>query len=174
MKVTQHFLLTLTVSVLCAVPALAQQTGTLKVKVSPGRTGLFLDGKYLGPAANFGFSRTYSVPAGDHELKLAEPRYEEVVKKITVVPGKKLVVSESLKALPVPKPPFGIIRTENGDHFAAVFVNNKYYGHVDEFSNFAQGLELPPGDYEVKIQPSSGSPIVQKVKVEAGKTVVVK
>jgi len=49
-------------------------------------------------------------------------------------------------------------------------------GHVDEFSNFAQGLLLNPGTYEVKIVPANGKdlPITKSVTIEADKTVLVK
>jgi PEGA domain len=154
--------------------SLAQQNGSLVVKTSTGRAGVFVDGKYMGPASNFGVARTYSVPAGDHEVKLAEPRYEEATTKVTVTAGKKTVVRQAMKELPPPKGPFGRLRTQNPDKFAAVYVNDKYMGHADEFNNFAQGLLLNPGDYSVKIVPSSGAPIEQKVKIEADKTVVVK
>jgi len=133
-----------------------------------------VDGKYLGPAANFRIARTYQVAAGEHELKLVDPRYEEVTTKVTIQSGKKTVISETLKALPAPKPPFGRLRTENSDKFAAVYINDKFMGHVDEFSNSAQGLLLPPGEYAVKIVPASGQPITQSVKIETDKTVIVK
>jgi len=152
----------------------AQNTGSLSVKAHPGRAGVFLDGKYLGPAQNFGVARTYSVPAGDHELKLVDPRYEDLTRKITVPAGKKVKVSESLKALPEPKGPFGNIRTQHPDKFAAVYVYDKYMGHVDEFSNSSQVLQLPVGEYKVKLVPTSGAPVEQTVKVEANKTVIVK
>jgi len=152
----------------------AQNAGSLSVKAHPGRAGVFVDGKYLGPAQNFGVARTYSVAAGDHELKLVDPRYEEMTRKISVPAGKKLKVSESLKALPEPKGPFGSIRTINPDKFAAVYVYDKYMGHVDEFSNSSQVLQLPVGEYRVKIVPASGPPIEQTVKLEANKTVIVK
>ena len=152
----------------------AQNTGSLSVKAHPGRAGVFLDGKYLGPAQNFGIARTYAVPAGDHELKLVDPRFEEMTTKITVASGKKLKVSESLKALPEPKGPFGSIRTIHPDKFAAVYVYDKYMGHVDEFSNSSQVLQLPVGEYKVKIVPASGPTVEQTVKLEAGKTVIVK
>ena len=45
---------------------------------------------------------------------------------------------------------------------------------IDEFSNFAQGLLLNPGEYTVKIVPASGVPVTQTVKIEADKTVLVK
>jgi len=163
------------VAVALGLPLAAQQNGgSLCVKANPGRAGVFVDGKYLGPAANFRIARTYAVAAGEHEVKLVDPRYEEVTKKVTIQAGKKTTISETLKALPVPKGPFGNLRTENPDKFAAVYVNEKFMGHVDEFSNSSQVLALPPGDYTVKIVPAAGQPVEQKVKIEAHKTIIVK
>jgi len=152
----------------------AQENGFLCVKANTGRAGVFVDGKYLGPAANFRIARTYSVASGSHELKLIDPRYEELTTTVTIQPGKKTTIHETLKELPPPKPPFGRLRTESPDKFAAVYVNDRYMGHADEFSNFAQGLLLNPGEYTVKIVPSSGQPVSQTVKIEADKTVTVK
>jgi PEGA domain-containing protein len=159
-----------------ALPLLcqAQGNGSLCVKANTGRAGVFVDGKYMGPAANFRVARTYPVAAGDHEVKLVDPRYEELTTKVSVKAGKKTTIHETLKELPPPKPPFGKLRTESIDKFAAVYVNDKYMGHADEFSNSAQGLLLNPGDYDVKIVPASGAPVSQKVKIETDKTVVVK
>ena len=159
-----------------ALPVLcqAQDTGRLCVKANTGRAGVFVDGKYLGPAANFRIARTYTVAAGDHEVKLVDPRYEDLTTKVSIKAGKKTTIHETLKELPVPKGPFGRIRTESADKFAAVYLNDKYMGHADEFSNSDQGLLINPGDYTVKVVPASGAPITQSVKVEADKTVIVK
>ncbi len=158
-------------------PLTAQQgNGNLKAKVNPGRAGVFVDGKYLGPAANFGFARTYSIAAGEHDLILTDPRYEDYKGKVTVNSGKTTVISQDLKPIPLLKPPFGQLRTEGGtDKFAAVFVNGKYMGHVDEFSNPVQRLLLPPGDYTVKIvAASNGKEQEEQIKIEANKTTTVK
>ena len=152
----------------------AQENGSLCVKANTGRAGVFVDGKYLGPAANFRVARTYPVAVGEHEVKLVEPRYEELTTKVTIQKGKKTTIHETLKELPPAKPPFGRLRTESTDKFAAVYVNDKYMGHADEFSNSAQGLLLNPGEYNVKIVPASGSPVTQTVKIETDKTIVVK
>ena len=156
-------------------PAQSEGSGFLKTKVNPGRAGVFVDGKYLGPAANFRIARAYALAPGEHEVKLVDPRYEEVTTKVSITAGKTTVLRETMKPLPVPKPPFGLLRTpQAGDKFAAVYVNEKYMGHVDEFSNASQGLLLPPGEYVVKIVPSAGgSPIEQKITVQAQQTVVV-
>ncbi len=48
-------------------------------------------------------------------------------------------------------------------------------GHVDEFSNSAQGLLLNPGTYEVRIVPVNGqNPVTKTVTIEENKTAVVK
>jgi len=151
-----------------------QQTGTLKVKATTGRAGVFVDDKYVGPAGNFGVARSYAVAAGDHTVTLREPRYEVATTHVTIVAGKTLTVKQDMKMLPVPKGPFGRLRTEGPEKFAAVYINGAYMGHVDEFDNFAQGLLLPPGEYTVKIVPESGaSGIEQKVDLKANETTIV-
>jgi hypothetical protein len=153
----------------------ADTMGRIKTEVNPGRAGVFIDGKYVGPAGNFKVGQTYEVTPGEHEVKLVDPRYQDVVKKVTVVAGKKTVISETMTALPVAKPPYGYLRTENPDHFAAVYVNDHFMGHVDEFSNPHQTLALPPGKYDVKIVPRDGqNPVTKSVTLEAEKTELVK
>jgi hypothetical protein len=152
------------------------QNGYLKTSINPGRAGVFVDGKYLGPSANFRVDRKFALTPGEHEVKLVDPRYEDLITKVTITAGKTTVLRENMKALPVPSPPFGTLRTPaSGDKFAAVYVNEKYMGHVDEFSNSSQGLLLPPGEYVVKIVPSGGggAPVEQKVTIQANQTVVV-
>jgi len=167
MRILAAFIL---VSLTCG----AADNGRLKTEVSPGRAGVFVDGKYVGPAANFKIARTYEVAAGEHEIKLEEPRYQEIVKKITITAGKTTVMKETMVALPLAKPPFGKLRIEHPDHFAAVYVNDRFMGHVDEFSNFAQALLLNPGTYEVRVVPTTGAPITKSVTIEAEKTVIFK
>lgn len=164
----------LAVLALASLACAAADTGRLRTEVEPGRAGVFIDGKYAGPAANFKIARTYEVAPGEHEVRLADPRYQEVVKKVTIIAGKKTVLKETLTALPPAKPPFGKLRVENADHFAAVYVNDRFMGHVDEFSNFAQALLLNPGTYEIRVVPTNGSPVTKSVTIEADKTVVVK
>ena len=161
-------------ALLCPVLVSAQGTGSLRVKANPGRAGVFVNGKYLGPAANFKIARTYQVAAGEHELKLVDPRYEEFTTKITIQPGKKTTVSQALTALPAPKPPFGRLRTENPDKFAAVYINDRFVGHVNEFSNSSQFLLINPGEYTVKIVPTNGQPVTQTVRIQADQTTIVK
>ncbi|MGA2133751.1 MAG: PEGA domain-containing protein [Bryobacteraceae bacterium] len=150
------------------------ETGTLKVKATTGRAGVFVDDKYIGPAANFGVTRSYAVEAGEHTITLREPRYEMATSHVTVVAKKTVTVKIDLKALPEPKGPFGRLRVAGAEKYAAVYVNGGYMGHADEFDNFAQGLLLPAGSYTVKIVSVSGAPLVeQSVDLKANATVIV-
>ena len=152
-----------------------KDTAYLKTRVDPGRAGVFVDGKYVGPAKNFGISRKYALPTGHHEVKLVEPRYEEVTTTVDLKAGQTTDLSQTMKALPPAKGPFGMIHTACPDKFGAVYVNDKFYGHAGEFNNSMQALLLPAGEYKVRIEPvSGGTPINQTIKLEAGKTVVVK
>jgi PEGA domain-containing protein len=162
---------------LTALPLVGKEgeTGYLKAHVNPGRAGVFVDGKYLGPAANFRVARKYPVAAGEHEVKLIDPRYEDFSTTVKIEAGKTTSLSQALKPIPVAKPPFGRLRTEAEDKFAAVYVNGKFMGHVDEFSNSSQGLLLNPGEYTVKIAPAGGGPEHEEtVRIQADQVTLVK
>ena len=159
-----------------SIPVVAQQnTGSLKTSINPGRAGVFIDGKYVGPAGNFGVGRKYTVAAGEHEVRLSEPRYEDVVTKVTIQAGKTTKLAQTMKELPLAKPPFGLLRTMCEDKFAAVYVNGKFMGHAGEFNNPVQGLQLNPGAYAVKIVPvGGGEGHEEQVKIEADKVTFVR
>jgi len=161
---------------LASIPLVGQSgQGQLKTKVNPGRAGVFVDGKYLGPAANFRMARTYTLSEGVHEVRLSEPRYEDLVTKVTIQAGKTTKLSESLKPLAPAKPPFGILRTICPEKYSAVYVNDKFMGHAGEFNNSTQGLKLNPGEYTVKIVPvSGGAGHEEKIRIEADKTTVIR
>jgi hypothetical protein len=146
----------------------------MKTRVEPGRAGVFVDGKYVGPAGNFGVGRKYALPPGDHKIKLVEPRYEDMETNVTVQAGKTVELKQNMKALPVPKGPFGLLHTWSADKFAAVYVNDHFVGHAGEFNNPWQGLQLPAGEYNVRIEPPTGQAVTQKVKIEPEKSVMVK
>ncbi len=167
------------IALLSLVPVLAQngepRAGTLKTKVDPGRAGVFIDGKYVGSAANFKRARSFNLNAGEHEVTLVDPRYEELKTKVTIRAGETVTLSEKLKKLPTPQGPFGRIRAVGFDKFAAVYLNGKFYAHADELSNFAQGLLIQPGEYALRVESMTGAPVhEEKVKVEAGKVTLVK
>jgi hypothetical protein len=112
---------------------------------------------------------------GEHEVRLSEPRYEDVVKKVTIQPGKTTDFAETMKVLPLAKPPFGRLRVFAPDKFEAVYVNGKFMGHAGEFNNSIQGLLLNPGEYTVKVVPvSGGGGHEEHVKIDVNKVIIVR
>ena len=168
------FLQAFVVILLTAFGVAAQDSGTgyLKVKANPSSAGVFVDGNYVGPAANFGFARKYAVPPGDHEVILRDPRYQDFTTKATITAGKTSTISQSLQAATLAPPPYGSLRVQGGSSkFDAVYLNGKFMGHVDEVNNFAQGLLLNPGDYTLKVvSPAGNQELEQKIKIEENKT----
>jgi len=154
--------------------AISAQEAYLKTNVNPGRAGVFVDGKYLGPAANFRIGRKYALPAGQHQVKLVDPRFEEYSTTVDLKAGKTTKLAQTLKPLPPPKGPLGGLRTPIAEKYAAVYVNDHFCGHAGEFNNSSQRMMLPVGEYDVRIERTSGGPITQKVKIEENKTVIIK
>jgi hypothetical protein len=146
--------------------------GCLKVKAHPSVAGVFVDDKYVGPAANLGSVLVYSVPAGEHEITLRDPRYLDFSTKVNIEAGKTTTLSQSLQPGVVVPPPYGTLQIQGGScKFDAVFVNDKFMGHVGEFNKIGQGLLLNPGEYTVKVVSAAGNQeLEEKIKMEAKKT----
>jgi hypothetical protein len=158
-------------------PVHAQQAGSgfLKVKADPGRAGVFVDGKYLGPAANLGRARKYAVAAGEHELVLRDPRYEESKSTVKIQAGGTTTVSQALQPRKLASPPFGTLKTVGFEKYAAVYVNEGFMGHADEFNGPGQGLLLNPGEYNVRVDSQAGAHLVeQKITIEQDKVTALK
>lgn len=165
------------VLLLSVLNAAAQETnsGYLKVKSAPGKAGVFVDGNYLGPAKNFGMVRKYAVSPGEHEVKLIDPLCKDHVTNVTIQSGKTTTIAPKLESLPAPSPPFGTLRIQGTDKFAAVYLNDKFVGHMDEFNNPWQGVLIKPGEYKLKVVASrGGQPFEQKVTIAENKTTRVK
>ena len=148
--------------------------GYLRVNANPGSTGVFIDGKYVGPAKSFGRTRRYAVAPGQHEVKLLEPRYEDVTTTVQIQAGMTQTIAQQMTPRELIKPPYGTLRVRGFDKFAAVYVNDRFVGHADEFNNFAQGLYLNPGEYTVRVEPANGgAPVTRTITIEANETTFV-
>jgi hypothetical protein len=76
------------------VPA---QTVTLKLSVNPNRAAVFLDGHYVGHAAEFGgLGRAMEVSPGRHRIRVELPGYQPFETEVNLVLGQKAQVSTDL------------------------------------------------------------------------------
>ena len=161
----------------------AEETGYIKARGKPGCAGIFVDGKYVGPAVRFSVPEKYAVTAGEHEVTIKDPRYEDYTTKVTVRPKKTTKISFKLKPVEPAKPPFGRLRfgggvpesfiSVAGGDTSAVYINGKFYGYVDELNNAGGGLLLNPGTYKVQVSSPIYGEINKDVTIEANKVTVI-
>jgi hypothetical protein len=177
-------LLPLLLALFCSVSATAQdKPGAIKARGKPGRAGVFVDGKYVGPAVRFTVPEKYTVEPGEREIRISDPRYEDYTTKVTVQPGKTAKISFKLKPVPTVPPPYGRLRFGGGESesfisvtagdTSPVYINDKFYGYVDEMNNRGSGWLMPPGTYRIKCSSPIHGEIDQQVTVEANKVTVI-
>jgi hypothetical protein len=165
-----------------ALPLLAQQDGSIVARGKPGNAGVFVDGKYVGPASRFTVPEKYKVEPGEREITIRDPRYEDYTTKVTIAPKKKTTIKYSLKPATPAQGPFGTLRLggDGAESFmsvaagdtGAVFLNDRFYGYVDELNNRGSGLLLPPGTYRLRIENSAFN-MNRDITITANQTTVV-
>jgi PEGA domain len=161
----------------------AQANGYIKPYGKPSDAGVFINGQYVGPAHRFTLSEKYPVSAGEVEVSLRDPRYEDFTTKVKVEPNKTTKIRYTMKMLEPPKPPFGRLRLGGGEpesffsvaagDVGAVYVNDHFYGYVDELNNAGGGLLLNPGTYNVRVSSQKFGEIQKTVTIEANKVTVI-
>ena len=161
----------------------AQETGYIKARGKPGDAGVFVNGQYVGPASRFTVPEKYPAPAGEVELTFKDPRYEDYTTKVTVRAKKTTKLHYSLKPVEPAKPPFGRFRLGGGEtesfvsiaagDTGAVYINDKFFGYVDELNNPGGGILLNPGTYDLHVVSPTFGEIRQKITIEANKVTVV-
>lgn len=74
-----------------------KETATLKLTIEPGRAAVFLDGKYVGHASEFGGSfHSMDIATGKHEIKVELPGYRTYETQVNLVRGQKAEVKTEL------------------------------------------------------------------------------
>jgi len=157
--------------------------GFVKAYGGPSDAGIWINGKYVGPAHRFTLSEKYAAPAGDVEITFREPLYEDYTIKAMVRPHKTTKVKYTMKKLEPPKPPFGRLRLGGGEpesfisvaqgDTGAIYLNDKFVGYVDQLNNAGGGLLINPGTYDVRINSQRFGDIEKKVTIEANKVTVI-
>lgn len=161
----------------------AKDKGYIKARGNPGDAGVFINGKYVGPATRFTVPEKYEAPIGEVEVSIKDPRCEDYTAKLTVKAGKTTKIHYKLKRREPAKPPFGTLRLGGGEpesfmsvaagDTGAVYLNDHFYGYVDELNNKGSGILLNPGTYDLHIDSPTFGDIHQKVTITANKVTIV-
>ena len=179
----RRLVLPVALSLVAVAAAAAEDTGYIKARGKPGDAGVFVNGQYAGPASRFTVPEKYPAPAGEVEVSFKDPRYEDYTTKVTVRPKKTTKLHYSLKPVEPAKPPFGRFRLGGGEpesfmsiaagDTGAVYINDKFFGHVDELNNPGGGLLLNPGTYDLHVVSPVFGEIRQKITIAANNVTVV-
>jgi hypothetical protein len=127
-----------------------QFVGTGKVEKI---AGVWIDGQYVGYLKELGGSKKVLLMPGEHEVVVRHNGYKDFSQKIVVEPGRKQVLNIALEADPQALYPkvTAEVKMSVKPRRAAVFINDRFVGHVDEFDGANQRLLLAPGKHRVKI-----------------------
>src|SRR5271154_4949478 len=72
-------------------------TGTLKLDVQPGRAAVFLDGRFVGHASEFGgLGHSMLLSPGKHRIKVELPGYRTFETEVNLIAGQKSEVKTEL------------------------------------------------------------------------------
>jgi hypothetical protein len=72
-------------------------TSTLKLDIEPGRAAVFLDGKFVGHASEFGGAlHSMLISPGKHRIKVELPGYRSFDTEVNLLPGQKSEVKTEL------------------------------------------------------------------------------
>src|SRR5262245_45840915 len=127
-----------------------QFVGASKVEKT---SGVWVDGQYVGYLKELKGSKKVVVLPGQHEIAVKQAGYQDFTQKVILEPGQKHVIQVAMQKNPAAQYPAATaqIKMSVSPNRAAVFLDDQFVGHVDEFDGPGQALLVAPGKHRVKI-----------------------
>ena len=117
--------------------------------------GIWVDGQYLGYLQELKGSKKILLLPGQHEITARLTGHLDFETQVEVAAGEKTVIPVALREKLDAKYPdpdeMANIKVMVKPDRAAVFVNKRYVGHVNEFRGIGKSLGLAPGTYKIHI-----------------------
>lgn len=116
--------------------------------------GVWVDGNYVGYLKELKGKKKVLLLPGDHEITVRSSGYEDFTQKIVVEPAQTRLVSVSLHLVPgatVPKITASL-RLDIKPRRAAVFLDDRYVGHAEQFKGKSNPMLISPGKHRVKVE----------------------
>ncbi|HTM36593.1 MAG TPA: PEGA domain-containing protein [Terriglobales bacterium] len=115
--------------------------------------GVWVDGQYLGYTKELSGDKKLLLLPGRHEIVVRQPWYRDYVEQTVLEPGQVRAINLSLvKDMRTPsKDATGELKISATPTRAAVFVDEQFAGHVDEFDGVGQAMLLTPGQHRVRL-----------------------
>jgi len=115
--------------------------------------GVWIDGQYVGYAQELAGDKKMLLLPGKHEIIVRQPWYRDYVEQALLEPGELYVINLSLvKDARGPAPDAtGELKISATPNRAAVFVDEQFAGHVNEFDGIGKAMLLTPGQHSVRL-----------------------
>jgi PEGA domain len=115
--------------------------------------GVWVDGQYLGFVKELNGDKKMLLLPGKHEIIVRQAWYKDYVDDGVFEPGEvytiDLALAKDMRV--VPKDATGQLKISATPARAAVFVDDQFAGHVDEFEGIGKAMLLTPGQHHVRI-----------------------
>jgi hypothetical protein len=118
-------------------------------------SGVWVDGQYVGYLNELKLSKKVLLLPGNHSISVRQNGYEDFSQTILVQPGKTQIIRVAMnKAATGPMPPdaeLASIKINVNPSRAAVFVDERFVGHVAEFGGLGRSMQVVPGAHHIRI-----------------------
>ena len=115
--------------------------------------GVWIDGQYVGYVKEVNSGNKMSLLPGKHQIVVRQAWYKDFDQQIVLEPGEIHIIKLSLvKEAPISaREATGELKISATPARAAVFVDDQFAGHVDEFDGVGKAMLLVPGRHRVRI-----------------------
>jgi PEGA domain len=115
--------------------------------------GVWVDGQYVGYLNELKGDKQILLLPGKHEFSVRQAGYKDFTEESVLEPGQVVMMKVRLMkdtTLPMPAQTAELkISVKPGR--AAVFIDDRFIGHADEFSGLGHGLLVTPDKHKVRI-----------------------
>ncbi|MBV9180200.1 MAG: PEGA domain-containing protein [Acidobacteria bacterium] len=114
--------------------------------------GVWVDGQYVGYVKELNGNKKLLILPGRHEILVRQPWYKDYLEQAILEPGEVHTIQLALMrdARTPPKDATGELTISATPTRAAVFVDEQFAGHVDEFDG-GKAMLLTPGQHHVRV-----------------------
>jgi hypothetical protein len=118
-------------------------------------SGVWVDGQYLGYVKELKGSKKVLLLPGEHMISVRQNGYRDLVQTVVLQPGQTQIIGVTMeKAATGPMPAdadLATVRINVNPSRAAVFVDERFVGHVGEFGGVGKSMLVVPGAHRIRI-----------------------
>jgi hypothetical protein len=118
-------------------------------------SGVWVDKQYVGYVKELKGSKKVLLLPGEHVISVRQNGYQDFVQTVVLQPGQTQIIRVTMdKAATGPMPAdaeLATIRINVNPSRAAVFVDDRFVGHVAEFGGLGRAMLVVPGTHRIRI-----------------------